>query len=129
MNKAKQIILTLLLIALCALLSFQVGRRLERASCDPQISTFSSQLAQAQNRLQDWPGLNRYREANAALQPPQPDERRVVFVGDSLTDNWSKGEFGPFFPRKPYINRGISGQTTSQMLVRFRQDVIELKPS
>jgi acyl-CoA thioesterase I len=67
----------------------------------------------------------RYRAANAALKPPAPGEARVVFLGDSITDGWRLDEY---FAGKPYINRGISGQTTSQMLVRFRQDVIDLQP-
>jgi lysophospholipase L1-like esterase len=67
----------------------------------------------------------RYRAANAALKPPAPGEARVVFFGDSITDGWRLEES---FPGKPYINRGISGQTTSQMIVRFRQDVIDLRP-
>jgi lysophospholipase L1-like esterase len=75
--------------------------------------------------MNDFGELNRYRDANAALQPPVAGEQRVVFFGDSITDSWKLEEF---FPHKPYINRGISGQTTSQMLVRFRQDVIDLQP-
>jgi len=73
----------------------------------------------------DFGQLARYRDANAALKPPTASEKRVVFFGDSITDIWHLDEY---FPRKPYINRGISGQTTSQMLVRFRQDVINLQP-
>jgi acyl-CoA thioesterase I len=73
----------------------------------------------------DYGQLARYREANAALKPPAPGENRVVFFGDSITDIWKLDES---FPRKPYVNRGIGGQTTSQMLVRFRQDVINLQP-
>jgi lysophospholipase L1-like esterase len=71
--------------------------------------------------------LKRYREANAKLPPPAPGENRVVFMGDSITDNWAKS-FAKLFPGKPYIGRGISSQTTQQMLVRFRPDVIALKP-
>ena len=67
----------------------------------------------------------RYRAANTAVKPPVPSETRVVFLGDSITDGWHLDEF---FAGKPYINRGISGQTTSQMLVRCRQDVIDLQP-
>jgi lysophospholipase L1-like esterase len=67
----------------------------------------------------------RYRQANATLKPPAPGERRVVFFGDSITDIWRLDQF---FQGKPYINRGIGGQTTSQMLVRFRQDAIDLQP-
>ncbi|MEY2396381.1 MAG: hypothetical protein QOF94_2726, partial [Acidobacteriaceae bacterium] len=69
--------------------------------------------------------LARYRDANAALKPPVPGENRVVFFGDSISDLWHLDEY---FPGKPYVNRGISGQTTPQMLIRFRQDVIELHP-
>src|SRR3954463_10230988 len=74
----------------------------------------------------DYGQLARYREANAALKPPAPEENRVVFFGDSITDI---GHLDEYFPGKPYINRGIGGQTTPQMLVRFRQDVIDLSPS
>jgi len=80
------------------------------------------------SRLRDWPQLDRYHEANAVLPRPGKDEIRVVFMGDSITDGWSRPEFGGFFPGKPYVNRGISGQTTPQMLVRFRPDVIDLEP-
>lgn len=73
----------------------------------------------------DYGQLARYRDANAGLRPPASGENRVVFFGDSITDLWKVGES---FPGKPYVNRGIGGQTTSQMLVRFRQDVINLQP-
>jgi lysophospholipase L1-like esterase len=73
----------------------------------------------------DYGQLARYRDADAALKAPAPGESRVVFFGDSITDIWKLGES---FPGKPYVNRGIGGQTTSQMLVRFRQDVIDLQP-
>src|ERR1700730_340689 len=73
----------------------------------------------------DFGELARYRDANAALKPSARGENRVVFFGDSITDIWHLEEY---FPGKPYINRGIGGQTTPQMLVRFRQDVIELQP-
>jgi lysophospholipase L1-like esterase len=73
----------------------------------------------------DFGELSRYREANAALATPKATENRVIFLGDSITDYWKLADY---FPGKPYINRGIDGQTTSQMLVRFRQDVINLHP-
>jgi lysophospholipase L1-like esterase len=73
----------------------------------------------------DFGQLARYRAANAALKPPASGENRVVFFGDSITDIWKLEEY---FPGKPYLNRGIGGQTTPQMLVRFRQDVIDLRP-
>lgn len=73
----------------------------------------------------DFGQLARYRDADAALSPSAPSENRVVFFGDSITDIWKLDES---FPGKPYINRGIGGQTTPQMMVRFRQDVIDLHP-
>ena len=79
---------------------------------------------------QDWPDLARYRADNEALPPAAPDVQRVVFFGDSITDAWGRSPTtGVFFPGKPYVNRGISGQTTPQMLVRFQQDVVHLKPA
>jgi lysophospholipase L1-like esterase len=76
----------------------------------------------------DWASLARYREANARLGPPRPGEQRVVFYGNSITEAWAP-YFATMFPNKPYVGRGISGQTTPQMLVRFRQDVIALAPA
>ncbi len=76
----------------------------------------------------DFGGLGRFKEADAALPPPAKGENRVVFMGDSITEGWHFTGPQGSFPGKPYINRGISGQTTPQMLVRFRQDVIALKP-
>jgi lysophospholipase L1-like esterase len=81
----------------------------------------------AQKRLEDWPALNRYRADNAKVGAPASGDTRVVFMGDSITDGWGR-QRGKFFPGKPYVNRGISGQTTPQMLIRFRPDVIALQP-
>ena len=80
------------------------------------------------NAAFDWPGLGRYAAANQQLAAPAERERRVVFFGDSITDNWNKASYGGFFPGRPYINRGIGGQATGQMLARFRSDVIALRP-
>jgi len=85
------------------------------------------QIEWMQKKLLDWPQLARYRDDNARL--PAEEEGRVVFYGDSITDGWGRVDGTEFFPGKPYVNRGISGQTTAQMLLRFRQDVIELKPA
>jgi len=71
--------------------------------------------------------LKRYREANAKLAPPAPGESRVVFMGDSITDAWGR-HFDRYFPGKPYVGRGITSETTQQMLIRFRPDVIALQP-
>src|SRR5713226_1919209 len=87
-----------------------------------------AQAARSEARLKDWPALARYHEANTKVTAPLKNEKRVVFMGDSITDGWSRPQYGGFFPGKPYINRGISGQTTPQMLIRFRPDVIALKP-
>lgn len=76
--------------------------------------------------MNDFGQLGRYRDANAALSAPKPGEQRVIFFGDSITDGWHLDEY---FPGKGYINRGIGGQTTSQMLIRFHQHVIDLKPA
>jgi lysophospholipase L1-like esterase len=75
----------------------------------------------------DWPYLNCYREDNKKLGLPASDEKRVVFMGNSITEGW-KCLRPEYFAGKPYICRGISGQTTPQMLIRFRPDVIALKP-
>lgn len=80
-------------------------------------------------RLRDWPDLSRYAQDNSQLPPPANGEKRVVFMGDSITNGWSNPQFGGFFPGKPYVNRGIGGQTTPQMLLRFRPDVIDLHPA
>jgi lysophospholipase L1-like esterase len=74
----------------------------------------------------DFGQLARYRDANTAFKAPAAGENRVVFFGDSITDIWRLDEY---FPGKPYVNRGIGGQTTPQMLVRFRQDAIDLRPA
>ncbi len=76
---------------------------------------------------QDWPELNRYRAHNAKLGLPGANENRIVFMGNSITESWST-VLPEYFSGKSYVNRGIDGQTTPQMLVRFRADVIDLKP-
>ena len=92
------------------------------------------QKSQLVRTFTDWAFLAKYRDADQQLPPPAAGETRVVFMGDSITEGWgqkgtaSSPDRGEFFAGKPYINRGISGQTTPQMLVRFRQDVIDLKP-
>lgn len=79
-------------------------------------------------QAEDWADVARYRAENATLGPPAPGKMRVVFIGDSITDRWGR-QHGKFFPEEPgYINRGIGGQVSGQMLVRFQQDVIQLEP-
>jgi lysophospholipase L1-like esterase len=93
-----------------------------------ECSEAKAQVTRLETKLKDWPALGRYHDENVKVAAPRKDEARVVFMGDSITDNWNKPSFGGFFPGRPYLDRGISGQTTSQMLIRFRPDVISLKP-
>ncbi|RTY99766.1 acylhydrolase [Flavobacterium sp. RSP49] len=79
-------------------------------------------------QAQDWPNLSKYQEQNVSLKPPAAGQQRIVFMGDSITEFWSAIN-SEYFSGKPYINRGISGQTTPQMLIRFRADVIALQPA
>jgi len=90
----------------------------------PAPPDLKTQLERAEKRLADWPNLARYREDNAKVAA---GTTTVVLMGDSITDGWGR-RYGKFFPGKPYLNRGISGQTTPQMLLRFRADVLAHKP-
>ena len=89
---------------------------------------FLSIIMGGKAQAQDWPNLSKYQEENAQLKPIAPGEKRIVLMGDSITEFWSTTD-SEYFIGKPYLNRGISGQTTPQMLLRFRADVIDLKPS
>lgn len=126
-------------IAICAALTLTVGAVCVFAQAPSETPTkaaencaevpeLTARMDAQRKTLQDWPNLARYREANASLTAPAKGEQRVVFLGDSITDMWALPRFGGFFPGKPYVDRGISGQTTPQMLVRFREDVIALQP-
>ncbi|MGA8027547.1 MAG: SGNH/GDSL hydrolase family protein [Bryobacteraceae bacterium] len=119
-------LLTSLLTALAvSALAYPQATAPDTANAD--VQKLQAKLAQDEKTLQDWANLSRYRDENAKLGVPAPGEDRVVFMGDSITDGWGRLH-GKFFPGKPYVNRGISGQTTPQMLIRFRPDVIDLKP-
>jgi lysophospholipase L1-like esterase len=127
-RKFLMLILFVLLVAVSALT--QQPAQPTQPAAPPIPSTGFAGLDQYRARriavfFDDFGQLARYRDANAGLKPPAPGENRVVFFGDSITDIWHLDEY---FPGKPYINRGIGGQTTPQMLVRFRQDVIDLHP-
>ncbi len=88
----------------------------------------AAQTPDAQKKLlRDWGGLTRYGSENAEIRAPKANEDRVIFLGDQVTELWGHGTTG-FFPGKPFLNRGIVGQTSAQMLVRFHQDVVTLKP-
>jgi lysophospholipase L1-like esterase len=90
------------------------------------IAMLEERLASYRRLLSDWGGLTRYGSEDSEIKPPARGENRVVFIGDQITEFWGRG--GRFFPGRAYLNRGIGGQTSPQMLVRFRQDVIALKP-
>ncbi len=98
--------------------------KLKYTICILLFAMFMGEVSQAQ----DWAELNHFKDENVKLGPPSPGEKRVVFMGNSITAGWST-TYPEYFSGKPYVNRGISGQTTPQMLVRFRADVIALKPA
>ena len=100
------------------------GRAIARPSPGPSAAELEQRLAAYRHLLADWAGLTRYGSDNSEVRPPAAGEQRVVFIGDQITESWRLAEF---FPGKPYLNRGIDGQTSPQMLVRFRQDVIGLE--
>lgn len=118
---------SLLLVGAASVAARGAAAQTPAAQCAER--SIQRQLERAPAILADWPDLGRYREANARLASPPKGEARVVFMGDSITEGWSDAGAGGFFPGRPYVNRGLSGQTTSQMLVRFRPDVIALKPA
>jgi acyl-CoA thioesterase I len=105
----------ILLVALCGAAAAEADTTRE----DLERTIYAQQVL-----LRDWAGLTRYGSDNAELRS-KPGENRVVFIGDEITEKW--GQEG-FFAGKPYVNRGIAGQASPQMLVRFRQDVIDLEP-
>jgi lysophospholipase L1-like esterase len=125
--------------AACFVLLLLASPVLMRAQAQPDAQTppacdcaaaekMKAKIETMEKKLNDWPDLAHYREENAKLAAPAEDEQRVVFMGDSITDMWVLPKFGGFFPGKPYIGRGIGGQTTPQMLLRFREDVLQLHP-
>ena len=111
-----------MLVALAGLILWYTA--VAQQPSDPCASLKEDQQAM-ESRLRDWPDLAKYREDDAKLGPPAKGESRVVFLGDSITEFWTLSDS---FHGKPYVNRGISGQTTPQILLRFRQDVIALRP-
>lgn len=93
----------------------------------PSLEAQKDSVTERLNQSNDWPQLRRYRDENIKAGLPSANENRVVFMGNSITDAWIRVD-PSFFQSNPYLDRGISGQTTPQMLIRFRQDVIDLKP-
>jgi acyl-CoA thioesterase-1 len=140
MHHGKRFTLTLTICALMFPLSVfpQAAAPAAQAPKPPEQIAYDSLTPYQKSNLErtyfDWAFFAKYRDANSALPPVTAGESRVVFMGDSITEGWGQSGATPapdrpaFFPGKPYVNRGISGQTTPQMLVRFRPDVVNLKP-
>jgi lysophospholipase L1-like esterase len=138
MNSVKKIVWILLLSAWAAVVPVALVAQTEVKTSVKEPRPSAGALEVATKDLENWRNsraamlrndfgeLARYRDANSLLKPPAVGEKRVVFMGDSITDGWSLEQY---FPGKGYVNRGIGGQTTPQMLVRFREDVINLQPS
>jgi lysophospholipase L1-like esterase len=120
--KARSIaVLIILAVTVCLGASAQDSEALAKAK--KQLEDYRQ--SKMSTWMNDFAELSRYHDANAALLSTEPAPGRVVFMGDSITDGWHLSEY---FADKPYVNRGISGQTTPQMLIRFRPDVVNLKP-
>ncbi len=114
--------LTLGLLAVACLIGAQ-----KAPDCAASLAALEQRVEAQRHLLWDWAGLIRYGSENTEVPKPKATEDRVVFLGDEILESWGQGAT-PFFPGKPYFNRGIKSQTTAQMLVRFRQDVIKLQP-
>ena len=121
-----RVALALLVPTTAATLGAQAPAPSSATSAQPPPS--AADRAREERLRNDWAWLARYRAANDSLGAPAAGERRVVFMGNSITEGFAP-RFAALFPGKPYVGRGISGQTTPQMLVRFRQDVVALKPA
>jgi lysophospholipase L1-like esterase len=109
-------------LVLCSVVAFA-----QAGGDAPETAVLQQRLAAYRHLLADWAGLTRYGSEDSELKAPAPGENRVVFIGDQITEFWGRGQ-AKFFPGQHYVNRGIGGQTSPQMLVRFRQDVIALRP-
>ncbi len=120
-------LIMLLIVIACAAIAAAQSATQTPAPTDP-CAEITTRATRAEARLKDWPALARYHDANSKTAAPLSNQDRVVFMGDSITDSWQNPNYGGFFPGKPYVDRGISGQTTPQMLIRFRPDVIALNP-
>lgn len=120
----KQLGIFALLLVGCGAFARHAARAQESGA--PDAAALEQECDAYRRILLDWGGLTYYGSEDAELRM-RPDPNRVVFIGDEITEDWGKSGAG-FFPGKPYVNRGITRQTTAQMLVRFRQDVIDLSP-
>ena len=126
---ALRVVLPLVALALLTPSAAALGAQAPApASPTTQPAPSAADRAREERLRNDWAWLARYRAANDSIGAPAAGERRVVFMGNSITEGFAP-RFATLFPGKPYVGRGISGQTTPQMLVRFRQDVVALKPA
>lgn len=129
------VILALLFLTVLGGTAVAQSKAKTAAPCTPAPPKSEWEIEHERLLHEDWPELSRFRAANSALPEPAAGEQRVVFLGDSITQGWRETlnpqgpEMGAFFKGKPYINRGISGQTTGQMLLRFHDDVLALHPA
>jgi lysophospholipase L1-like esterase len=114
---------TILALIVCGVAGLHAGQDAPQTT-----AVLEQRLTAYRHLLADWAGLTRYGSEDSEMKPPAPGETRVVFIGDQITEFWGRGG-AKFFPGRHYVNRGIGGQTSPQMLVRFRQDVIALKPA
>lgn len=111
----------------CALAQVAATPNVPTTQAAQTKSHAEEELSRVKAKFEHFAQLERYQAANKELPAPAAHEKRVIFFGDSITDNWGR-RAGVFFPGKPYVNRGIGGQTTEQMILRFRPDVIALNP-
>jgi lysophospholipase L1-like esterase len=129
----KKILLVSLLFGATGLAAFSQSALQPAGAAVPGVAAAADAPCEApitsKKTLSGWTDLGRYKLDNATLAAPAAGEKRVVFFGSSTTDNWGRKFDSVFFPGEPYVNRGISGETSPQMLLRFQQDVVELKPA
>jgi len=126
-NVPALIVASLFVASLCVTNGFAQNSAAGTAAQAERVQSLERQLQQQNRTLRDYGGLIRYGSDNSELPLPAKGEDRAIFFGDQITDFWGRRS-GQFFPGKPWLNRGIAGQTTDQMLIRFRQDVISLSP-
>jgi lysophospholipase L1-like esterase len=129
--KANIFLAIVILLSACTVSQKQVSAQKEEQPVSAPPAPSQEQVARRMGEMfrTDFAGLRRYREANETIKPPSPGENRVVFMGNSITELWKTVDSTFFLRNTSFINRGIGGQTTPQMLIRFRNDVIRLKPS
>jgi len=116
-------------IILCLVIACTLSTQAQQTEEQKKAEAWANFQKVVEERIHnDWAWIKRYEGDNEKLPAPAPSEKRVVFMGNSITEGWINTD-PDFFKGRPYINRGIGGQTTPQMLVRFREDVINLKPT